>query len=95
MKTTRSSIRGFQDQIYEDSKSEYMRTLVFSFQCNETSVLEHIAPIYFPVYSVVVVLHACVSVCAPMIGLTRLAYPSLKPQSHWVVVIGLELLILA
>jgi hypothetical protein len=27
-----------------------------------------------------------------MIGLTRLAYPSLKSQSRWVVVIGLELL---
>jgi hypothetical protein len=56
-----------------------MRTLIFSFQSNEASVLEHIAPIYFPFYSVVVELHACVNECAPMIGLTRHAYPSLKP----------------
>jgi hypothetical protein len=28
--------------------------------------------IYFPVYSIAVVLHACVNGCAPMIGLTRL-----------------------
>jgi hypothetical protein len=46
----------------------------------------------FPIYSVVVVLHACVNKYTPMIGLTRLAYPCLKPHSRWVVVIGLELL---
>jgi hypothetical protein len=85
----------FQDEVYKDFKTKYMRTQIFSFQCNEASVLEHIAPINFPVYYVVVVLYVCVNECAPMIGLTRLAYPSLKPQSCWVVVIGLELLSLA
>jgi hypothetical protein len=50
----------FQDQVYEDFKMEYTRTLIFSFQSSEVGVLEHIAPIYFPIYSVVVVLHACV-----------------------------------
>jgi hypothetical protein len=49
----------------------------------------------FPVYFVVVVLHAHVIECAPMVGLTRLAYPSLKPQSRWVVIISLEFLSLA
>jgi hypothetical protein len=38
----------------------YMRTLIFSFQSNEACVLEHIAPIYFPVYSVEVILHMLV-----------------------------------
>jgi hypothetical protein len=41
-------------------------------QSNKASVLEHIAPIYFSIYSVVVVLHACVNECTPMIGLTRI-----------------------
>jgi hypothetical protein len=69
-----------------------MKTLIFSFQSNEASVIEHIAPMYCPIYYVVVVLHACVNECAPMLGFTRFAYPSLKPQSRWVVIIGLELL---
>jgi hypothetical protein len=64
MKTSRSSIQGFQKQ--------YTRTLIFSFQINEESVLDHIAPIYFHVYSVVLVLRACVNECTIMIGLTRL-----------------------
>jgi hypothetical protein len=68
MKTTRSSIRGFQDQLYEDS----------FFQSNKSSVFEHIAPIYFPIYSVVLVLHTCVNECANMIGLTRRALSFLK-----------------
>jgi hypothetical protein len=71
---------------------KYMRTSIFSFQSNETSVFEHIAPIYFPVYSVDVVLHACLNECTPMLGFTKIAYPSFKPQSHWIVIIGLELL---
>jgi hypothetical protein len=62
----------FQDQVYEDFKTRYMKTPIFSFQSNEESVLEHIAPIYFPVYSVVVVLHACVNEYPPIIGLTRI-----------------------
>jgi hypothetical protein len=35
-------------------------------------VLEHITPIYFLIYSVVVVLHAGVNECAPMLGFTRI-----------------------
>jgi hypothetical protein len=57
---------------------KYMRTLIFSFQSNEASVLEHIAPIYFHVYSVVVVLHAYVIECTPMIGLTRIVLSFLE-----------------
>jgi hypothetical protein len=76
-------------------KIKYMKTLIFSFQSNEASVLEYIAPIFCPIYSIVVVLHACVNECAPLLGFTRLSYPSMKPQSHWVVVIGLEFLSLA
>jgi hypothetical protein len=49
-----------------------MRTLIFSFQSNKASVLKYIAPIYFPVYFVVIVLHACVSECTPMLGFTRI-----------------------
>jgi hypothetical protein len=36
---------------------EYTMTLIFSFQTNESSVLEHIAPIYFSIYSVELELH--------------------------------------
>jgi hypothetical protein len=52
------TFENFQDQVYEDFKSKYTRTPILSFQSNEASVLEHIAPIYFLVYSIVVVLHA-------------------------------------
>jgi hypothetical protein len=31
----------FQEQVYEDFKMKYTRTLIFSFQSNEASVLEH------------------------------------------------------
>jgi hypothetical protein len=55
-----------------------MRTLVFSFQINEASVLQHIAPIYFPIYSVIIVLHACVNECTPLIGLSSLALSFLE-----------------
>jgi hypothetical protein len=54
------------------SKIKYTRTLIFSFQSNEASVFEHIAPIYFHVYSLATVSHAHVIECAPMIGLTRI-----------------------
>jgi hypothetical protein len=37
----------FQEHVYEDFKMKYTRTPIFSFQSNEESVLEHIAPIYF------------------------------------------------
>jgi hypothetical protein len=60
----------FQDEVHEDFKIKYMRTPIFSFQSNEASVLEYIAPIYFYIYSVVVVLHACVNEWTPMLGLT-------------------------
>jgi hypothetical protein len=63
-----ANIRRLQDHVYEDFKLKHMRTLIYSFVSNEASVLEHIAPIY----SVVVVLHAYVNECTPMIGLTRI-----------------------
>jgi hypothetical protein len=47
----------FQYQVYEDFETKYMSTPIFSFQCNEASVLEHIAPIYFSVYTVQLDLH--------------------------------------
>jgi hypothetical protein len=86
----------FQDEVYEDFKIKCTRSLIFSFQSNETSVLEHIAPIYFPIYSIDVVLHAWVNECAPMIELTKLVLSfSWSLRSIWVVVIWLELLSLA
>jgi hypothetical protein len=43
----------FQEQVYEDFKMKYTRTSIFSFQSNEASHLEHIAPIViFSIYSV-------------------------------------------
>jgi hypothetical protein len=71
----------------EDFKIKYTRTPIFSFQSNEPSVLEHIAPIYFYVYYVVVVLHACVNEHAPMLGLTRIDLSFLETlEIFWVVV---------
>jgi hypothetical protein len=68
-----ADIRRLQDQVYEDFKLKHMRTLIYSFVSNEANVLEYIVSIYFfSIYSVVVVLHACVNKCAPMIQLTRL-----------------------
>jgi hypothetical protein len=52
-----TSIREIQDQVYEDFKMKYMRTLIFLFQSNEPSVIEHIVPTYFTVYSVELELH--------------------------------------
>jgi hypothetical protein len=57
MKTTRSSMRGIQDRVYEDFKINYTKTLIFSFESNEASVLEYTAPIYFSIYSVELKLH--------------------------------------
>jgi hypothetical protein len=57
MKTTRLRIQRFQDQVYDDFKTKYMRTLFFPFQCNEASVLDHIAPNILSVYSVELELH--------------------------------------
>jgi hypothetical protein len=43
----------FQEQVYEDFKMKYTRTPIFSFQSNEASLLEHVAPIInFSIYSV-------------------------------------------
>jgi hypothetical protein len=48
----------FQEQVCEDFKMKYTRTLIFSFQSNEASHLEHFAPIViFSIYSVALELH--------------------------------------
>jgi hypothetical protein len=60
-----------------------MRTPIYSFVSNEASVIEHIAPIYPPIYSVIVVLHACVYECTPMIGLTRIVLSFLEALSWY------------
>jgi hypothetical protein len=61
-----------------DSKIKHMRTPIYSFVSNEASVIEHIAHIYFPIYSVDVVLHACVNGCAPMLRFTRIGISFLE-----------------
>jgi hypothetical protein len=53
-------------------KIKYTRTPIYSFVSNEASVLDHIAPIYFSIFSIVVVLHAGVNECTPMLGFTRI-----------------------
>jgi hypothetical protein len=62
----------FQSRHTKTFMTKYMRFLNFSFVSNEASVLEYISPIYFPINYVGVVLHACVSDCAPTIQLTIL-----------------------
>jgi hypothetical protein len=48
----------FQEQVYEDFKMKCTRTPIFSFQSNEASHLEHVAPIVnFSIYSVELDLH--------------------------------------
>jgi hypothetical protein len=48
----------FQEQVYEDFKMKYTRTLIFSFQSNEASHLEHFTPIVnFSIYSIELELH--------------------------------------
>ena len=48
----------FQEQVYDDFKMKYTRTPIFSFQSNEASLLEHVAPIInFSTYSVELELH--------------------------------------
>jgi hypothetical protein len=47
----------FQEQVYEDFKMKYTRTLIFSFQSNEASVLNHIVPTTFSINSVELELH--------------------------------------
>jgi hypothetical protein len=71
-KTMRSSIRGFQDQVYEDFKIKYTMTPIFSFQSNAKSVLDHIAP-KFSIYSIELDLYDRKGLFyAPMLGFTRL-----------------------
>jgi hypothetical protein len=74
---------------------KYIRTLIFSFQSNEASHLEHFARIViFSIYSVEVELHDR-EVCFAHLyyGLTRIDLPFLENlRSNWVVIIGLELL---
>jgi hypothetical protein len=62
----------FKTKSTRTSRVKYLKVHNSFFHSNKASVLEHIAPIYFSIYSVVVVLHVCVIECAPMIGLTRL-----------------------
>jgi hypothetical protein len=48
----------FQEQVYEDFKMKYTRTPILSFQSNEASQLEHVAPIInFSIYYVELELH--------------------------------------
>jgi hypothetical protein len=48
----------FQEQVYEDFKMKYTRTPIFSFESNEASHLEHVAPIVnFSIYSIESELH--------------------------------------
>jgi hypothetical protein len=54
----------FQEQVYEDFKMKYTRTLIFSFQSNKVSALDHFAPITFPMYSVEIELHDRSKCCA-------------------------------
>jgi hypothetical protein len=71
-----------------------MRIRIYSLVSNEASVLEHITPTYFSIYSVELELHdrnicsTCLCYC-----LTRIDLSFLKNlRIIWVVVIGLELL---
>jgi hypothetical protein len=73
---------------YEDFKIKtfktiHTRTPMYSLVSNEASVLEHIAPIYFPIYSVVIILHSSVNECAPMIGLTKFALSFLESITQY------------
>jgi hypothetical protein len=48
----------FQEQVYEDFKMKYTRTSIFSFQSNEASHLEHVAPtVILSIYSIELELH--------------------------------------
>jgi hypothetical protein len=46
---------------------KYMRTLIFSFQSNVASALDHFVPITFPIYSVEIELQdrskRCTNIC--------------------------------
>jgi hypothetical protein len=62
----------FKTKSMRTSKVKYLKIHNSFSQSNKASVLEHIASICLSIYSVVVVLHACVNECTPMIGLTRI-----------------------
>jgi hypothetical protein len=47
----------FQEQVYDDFKMNFTRTLIFSFQSNEASVLDHIVPTTFSINFVELELH--------------------------------------
>jgi hypothetical protein len=68
----------FQDEVCKDFKRKCTRTLIFSFQSNEASVLEHLAP-KFSIYSIELELHVrkCLNL-APILGFTRLDLSSLE-----------------
>jgi hypothetical protein len=57
----------FQEQVYEDFKMKYTRILIFSFQSNEASALDHFVPITFSIYYVEIELHdrskCCTNLC--------------------------------
>jgi hypothetical protein len=78
-----------------DFKTYYTRTLIYSFVINEANVLEHIAPIYFPIYFIVVVLYARAIECAPMLDFTRIVLSFLETSESLVVIVGFKLLSLA
>jgi hypothetical protein len=67
-----------QDEVYEDFKRKYTRTLIFSFQSNKASVLEHFVT-KFSIYYVELELHVrkCLNL-APILGFTRLDLSSLE-----------------
>jgi hypothetical protein len=87
----------FQKQVYEDFKMKYTRTLIFSFQSNEATVLDHIVPTTFSINSVELELHDR-KVCFAHLcyGLTNTDLSFLENlRSNWVVIIVLDLLSLA
>jgi hypothetical protein len=80
-----------------DFKTIYTWTPIYSLVSNEASYLEHIAPIYFSIYSVELDLHDRKVYSAHLCyGLTRIKLSFLENLRRvWVVVTGLELLSLA
>jgi hypothetical protein len=63
---------GFWDQVYEDFQGQVFEDLQLFFPEKQGKCLWTYCTYIFSIYSVVVVLHACVNECASMIGLTRL-----------------------
>jgi hypothetical protein len=65
-----STYEDFQDQVYKEFKTKYTRTLIFYFQSNEASVLDHFAP-KFSIYSIELELlvRKCLNL-TPILGFT-------------------------